>query len=120
MTSDQAELPLLAVPTARHDDPCTSHEAALDASHHCSLNQLKALKLIALCPCTDYDLEEKTGMQKNSIGKRCSDLYKAGLVRPQIYEIDGQIVKRPGPSGSNCIVWEITEMGRRYLSAELT
>ena len=105
--------PLLSEPTARHSDPCTSHEAAEDASASCSINQLKALKLISECPRTDYDLEALTGMQKNSIGKRRSDLYKAALVKPM--EIDGKIVKRPGPSGSNCIVWEITEMGRRHL-----
>lgn len=105
---------LLPGPMTRAHDLETSHEAAADAAPRVSENMLKALRLIAQAPRTDYELEAITGMQKNSIGKRRSDLYMAGLVEPQ--QFSGKIVKRPGPSGSMCIAWTITKAGRAWLS----
>lgn len=97
-------------PMFRNGDLCTSIEAARDASKKVSENQLLALRLIAESPKTDYDLERITGLQKNSIGKRRSDLYRAGLVEPWL-DKNGEKIKRPGPSGSMCIVWCITKAG---------
>lgn len=104
-----------AAPAYRRTDPETSRQAAQDAATKCTANQLRALRLIAQGAKTDYDLERITGLQKNSIGKRRSDLYRAGLVEPATD--CGQTVKRPGPSGSRCIVWRITARGTRYLTS---
>jgi hypothetical protein len=53
---------------------------------------------------SDHDLEEITGRQYNSIGKRRTDLTKAGLV-----EWSG--ATKPSPCGYEVKVWRITPAG---------
>jgi DNA-binding MarR family transcriptional regulator len=101
-------------PTVRRNDPETSHAAAKDASFHASYGRLLALRaLYRHGPLTDYDLEKITGWQKNSIGKRRFECGEAGLVK--VHVIDGTKQKRPGPSGSMCLIWRLTKKGRDYL-----
>lgn len=63
---------------------------------------------------TDYELEAVSGRQKNSIGKRRLDCQRAGLVEVVLLE-DGSKLKRPGPSGSSCLVWKLTPKGEAYV-----
>jgi hypothetical protein len=100
-------------PVARSTDPETSHEAAKDATFKASTNRLKALYALSMRPMTDYELAEFTGLQQNSIGKRRGDCAKAGLVEPLL--IEEKPVKRPGPTGSKCLVWKLTERGIEYV-----
>jgi hypothetical protein len=100
-------------PSARRSDPETSHEAAEDASINASLGRVLVMKCLARGPSTDFELEAQTGWQQTSIGKRRGECRDAGLV--QKLQVDGHIVKRPAPSGSNSIVWEITSKGMDWL-----
>src|SRR5258705_9531081 len=86
-------------PTSRPSDPETSHDAAHDAAFHASKGRLLAL----------YELEAFTGWQKNSIGKRRLDCQRAGLV--ELVVVDGVKQRRPGPSGSDCFVWQLSSKG---------
>lgn len=109
----QLDLPLYVAP-ARRTDPETSHEAREDAAPHASRGRRLVLIMLLLHGgLTDYELAELTGWQQNSIGKRRGELMAGGLVRASRRE-DGSLVKRPAPSGSKCIVWEITEKGRTW------
>jgi len=110
----------LPAPTARHTDPATSHAAAQDASLSASQGRLLALRTLAAHPAglTDFDLADLTGWQQTSIGKRRGECVKAGLVVAAYYlGPDGEphLVKRTAPSGSQAIVWRITDAGRDYL-----
>jgi len=111
----QPEQLTLPEPAAKSNDQSTSVAAANDARKKCSENQMRALLLLAKKPMTDYELADATGMQQNSIGKRRGDLYKIGLVEPETDDAGNQ-VKRPGPTGSTCLSWRITQSGRDYLS----
>lgn len=105
--------PKFQPPTARDSDPETSHDAAHDAEFHANRGRLNALFALARGPMTDYELEAHTGWQKNSIGKRRLECQRAGLV--EVWTIDGEEQKRPGPSGSMCLIWRLTDKGVRYL-----
>lgn len=99
MTS-QAQQLSLAWPTTRHTDPATSHAAAADAAVNAGTNRARCLAVLRRYPAglTDYELADLTGLQQNSAGKRRGELRDAGLVADT-----GN--RRPGPSGSSCIVW---------------
>ena len=101
-------------PVARRSDPETSHEAAKDASFHASEGRILAMRALhEHGPMTDYELEASTGWQKNSIGKRRLDCQRAGMV--ELLVLCGEKQKRPGPSGSMCLVWQLTPKGEGYL-----
>lgn len=53
---------------------------------------------------TDYELQNISGLQQNSIGKRRTELYGMSLVCDS-----GS--RRPGPTGAACIVWKINPNG---------
>jgi len=101
-------------PQARKEDPETSHDAANDAKRFSKGNRLLALNALndhgAL---TDFELAHVTGLQQNSIGKRRGECCAVGFVEKR--EEFGEVVKRPAPSGSNAIVWAITEKGKAFL-----
>jgi hypothetical protein len=110
---DDDKEPYFQLPTSRPSDPETSHDAARDATFHASKSRLLALYCLAKHgPCTDYELEAFTGRQKNSIGKRRLDCQRAGLV--EVLVVDGIKQRRPGPSGSDCLVWQLTSKGRKF------
>lgn len=102
-------------PLARNSDPSTSFEAARDASFKASAHRVKALQvLFDFGPMTDFELADKTGLQQTSIGKRRKDCQDAGLVDVLTDENGGK-VKRPAPSGSNALVWKLTQAGCDYV-----
>lgn len=102
-------------PLARNSDPSTSFEAARDASFKASAHRVKALQaLFDFGPMTDFELADATGLQQTSIGKRRKDCQDAGFV--DIFtDKDGVKVKRLAPSGSNALVWKLTQAGCNYL-----
>jgi len=98
----------------RRNDLYTSHEAARDASANAPNHRLRALyALSGHGPMTDYELAEKTGLQQNSIGKRRKDCQDIGLV--DFFMLDGEKERRKTPSGSSAYVWQITELGKKFL-----
>jgi hypothetical protein len=102
-------------PSARNTDPETSHEAAADVTFKASRHRILALKaLYTYGPLTDYQLAARTGLQQNSIGKRRKDCQDAFLVDVLVDE-DGKKVKRPAPSGSNALVWTLTQEGIQFV-----
>ena len=99
---------------ARRNDLDTSHEAARDASKKAPNHRLIALQALSEHgPMTDYELAEKTGLQQNSIGKRRKDCQDIGLV--DFFMLDGEKERRKTPSGSSAYVWQITELGKKFL-----
>lgn len=99
---------------ARSTDPETSHEAARDASKKAPNHRFVALQAFSEHgPMTDYELADKTGLQQNSIGKRRKDCQDMGLI--DFFMVDGEKVRRKTPSGSNAYVWQITELGKKFL-----
>jgi len=99
---------------ARSTDPETSHEAARDASKKAPNHRLIALQALSEHgPMTDFELANKTGLQQTSIGKRRKDCQDVGLV--DFFMIDGEKERRQTPSGSSAYVWQITELGKKFL-----
>lgn len=103
MNADQLPI-LFPAPSTRRTDPATSHQAAADTAPLADTNRQLALRLLRANPggLTDYELAALSGLQQNSVGKRRGELRDAGLV-----EDSGR--RRPGPSGSRCIVWVAVE-----------
>lgn len=58
---------------------------------------------------TDYDLAHVMGRQQNSVGKRRGEWRDWWCIEAVV--INEEVQKRPAPSTSPCIVWEITELG---------
>jgi hypothetical protein len=65
-------------------------------------------------PLTDYELAARTGLQQNSIGKRRKECQDAGLIEGLV-DPYGNNVKRPAPSGSKSLVWQLTREGDAYV-----
>ena len=106
---------LFSYPLARNSDPSTSFEAAKDASFKASAHRIKALQaLFDFGPMTDFELANATGIQQTSIGKRRKDCQDTGFVNV-LTDKDGAKVKRPTPSGSNALVWKLTQAGCDYV-----
>lgn len=103
-------------PMTRRNDRSTSKAAA--ASVKKTAGQLLALRTLALHPdgLTDFELAAKTDGQQTSIGKRRCDLYKVGLVE-EARDAQGNVIKRPAPSGSPATVWRLTLAGLEYWKA---
>lgn len=71
---------------------------------------LAALRAAGERGLTDYDLQDVTGVQQTSIGKRRGELVTAGLVERQLVICPESLTLIPGrrmsgPSGSQCAVW---------------
>jgi hypothetical protein len=107
-------------PAARIADPETSQEAAADAQLNASKGRLLVMWWLWRSRAesgdavphglTDFELAKFTGWQQTSIGKRRGECMKAGFVQAGL-DADGKKRKRPAPSGSAAIVWEITDAG---------
>jgi hypothetical protein len=109
-------LDLFKEPAARSTDPETSVDAADDANRFAKGNRLRALRLLHIYgPQTDFELAAKSGLQQTSIGKRRGECAQRGYVE-KLIEF-GDVVKRPAPSGSAAIVWQINESGIRLLNS---
>ena len=108
-------LDLMQAPAARYSDPSTSHAAAQKAEMRATENRLAVLLNLAVRPMTDFELADATKKQQTSIGKRRCDCRDHGLVQIAL-DGRGEEVKRPAPSGSMALVWEITHAGRDYLA----
>lgn len=101
----------LTLDAYRGSDPETSRLAAADAA--LNAGNLRAVCLRLLMddgPATDFELAARildAGWHvagQTSAGKRRLELQRAGLVEP--LTVDGEVVKRPAPSGSLAIVWK--------------
>ena len=98
----------------RSTDPVTSFEAAVNTSYKSPNHRLIALQaLLTHGPMTDFQLAEKTGLQQTSIGKRRKDCQDARLV--DFYMPGGEKERRQTPSGSSAYVWQITDLGKKFL-----
>ena len=100
-----AQLSLEDLPTARHSDPATSHEAASDATPLSGRHRriaLAALRYAGSYGMTDFELAAATGVQQTSIGVRRKELVRAGFV-------EATEQRRLSPSGSSAIVWRVKE-----------
>lgn len=98
----------------RSTDPLTSYQAAIDTSQKAPNHRLLALHaLLQYGPMTDFELADRTGLQQTSIGKRRKDCQELGLV--DFYMPMGEKERRKTPSGSSAYVWQITELGYKFL-----
>lgn len=92
-------------PARRRTDPDTCR-----APHPARLSHGRLVALLAHDDhpggLTDFELAELTGRAQTSIGKRRGELTGAGLVTATER-------RRPSPSGSPAVVWQITDAGRR-------
>lgn len=86
-------------PGARRSDPTTSHDAANKfRPREVHENVLRVLRDHG--PLTDHEIAARLGGIQTSYGKRRGELRDAGLV------VDSGI-KRPSPSGSQCVCWRL-------------
>jgi hypothetical protein len=91
------------VPTARHSDPETSHQAAALAEPRAKTNRAYALRLLLEAGAnglTDFELAERSGIAQTSIGVRRGELVKQGLAARH-----PDAITRHSPSGASSIVW---------------
>lgn len=98
-------------PNVRPTDPDTSHAAAARKPSRRLIDRQACLVIHASHPAglTDFELAVMMNRQQTSAGKRRGELRDAGY-------IEDSLIRRPAPSGSNAIVWRVTEAGReRYL-----
>ncbi len=102
-------------PAARHSDPSTSRMAADRSAMKASEGRLAVLLHLSVKPMTDFELAVETKRAQTSIGKRRGECRDHGLVQIAL-DGRGEEVKRPAPSGSPALVWEITQAGREYLA----
>ena len=109
---------LFDLPTSRSTDPPTSHAAAQDAAFNATRGRLLALGQLSRGAKTDFELAAATGLQQTSIGKRRHECREHGLVR-ECRDGRGEVIKRPAPSGSMAIVWEITPSGAVFYQKHL-
>lgn len=106
-----------AKPRARKTDPKTSHQAAYDAKRKFSQNMRTVLVLLfTRGPLTDYDLQRITGKQKNSIGKRRTDLCHLGYAAEFKRFGVGQTKQSP-VSRSECTLWRPSGWGAQWCIA---
>ena len=105
-------------PAARATDPSTSHDAAKDATMGASVGRLAAMRCLSIRPLTDFELAEATGIQQTSIGKRRGECAAHGLVEKAL-DGRGEEVRRPTPTGSGALVWQVTEAGRNWYAAQV-
>lgn len=94
----------------RNSDPETCRQAAEIASQRASRGRLLVLQHLSEGPKTDFELASATGWQQTSIGKRRGEAMYAGYVEKAL-DAFGLTIKRPAPSGSPALVWQITPAG---------
>lgn len=110
---NQLDLTLWPNPASRAGDPMTSHEAATRAGMRASEGRMLVLLNLTVKPMTDFELAAETKWQQTSIGKRRHECMMQGLVERAL-DGRGEDVRRPAPSGSPALVWQITQAGRHY------
>jgi hypothetical protein len=92
---------------SRRSDPDTSHAAA--DRHPALRHNDRRAALIAHDDhpggLTDFELADIMGRQQTSAGKRRGELRDLGFIRDSG-------LRRAAPSGSNAIVWQITNLGK--------
>lgn len=95
-------------PGVRATDPDTSREAAAVNKPRAATHRTLALQVLRAHPggLTDFELAALTGLAQTSVGKRRGELRDVGFVADS-----GK--RRPSPSGSPAIVWQVTEYGRQ-------
>lgn len=92
-------------PFARKTDPETSKRAVSIANlTKDRAAVLKAHSGFASDGLTDFELADLLGKQQTSVGKRRGELCAVNLIR-------ATKLRRPAPSGSLAIVWQITPVG---------
>lgn len=100
----------LTLDAYRNSDPDTSRLAAADAAVNAGTLRKAVLDVLRMFgPQTDFEIA--TNLRRldypcagqTSAGKRRLELERAGLVERLI--VDGEVVRRPAPSGSLAIVW---------------
>jgi hypothetical protein len=98
--------PVTLEPSFRFTDPDTSVHAATVAAVNAGTNRALALRVHAAHPdgLTDFELAEITGVQQTSCGKRRGELVRMGMVARTDQ-------RRPSPSGTPAVVWQITPGG---------
>ena len=93
-------------PGARPTDPETSHKAAARSPSTRSIDRVRVLLVHYGHPSglTDFELGMLVGRQQTSAGKRRGELRDMGFIADSG-------LRRPAPSGSSAIVWQITPLG---------
>jgi hypothetical protein len=114
---EQLDLMQWPGPASRDGDPMTSHLAATKAAKGASHGRMLVLLNLSVKPLTDFDLAAETGWQQTSIGKRRHECMMAGYVERAL-DGRGEEVRRPSPSGSPALVWQITQAGRDYYAEQ--
>jgi hypothetical protein len=91
---------------SRNTDPATSHEAGQLQYNNVNDRQLVlGTHYKNQDGLNDYELSDPYHRQQNSLGKRRTELFQAGL-------IEDSGLRRKGHTKSPCTVWRITEFGR--------
>lgn len=100
----------LLEPTARSTDPSTAHQAAKRAAPRAHTDELLVLKIHAEHPdgLTDHEMAALAKRLYTSLGVRRKALVNKGLI------VDSGM-KRPTPTGSDAIVWRITDAGQALM-----
>ena len=93
-------------PSARQSDPATAHQAAERVAPRAHSDELLVLTIHAQHPegLTDHELATIAKRLYTSLGVRRKALVRKGLI------VDSGL-KRPTPTGSDAIVWKVTEAG---------
>jgi len=109
--------PQFEEPNARANGLPTAKEAAILARLKASDHRRACLEKLFENPTglTDYELQDLTGVQQTSIGKRRLECQRAGLVAAAWGELT--VTRRRTPSGAMAQVWWITIDGVDYLRA---
>lgn len=97
----------------RADDIDTAVGASITALHSKASNQRLALMALYAAGengLNDFELEDVTGVQQASIGKRRGELRDKGLVRRASDEA-GNALSRPSHEGNPSAVWCLTAAG---------
>jgi len=104
-------------PSARATDPITSHMAAkAQTPAKVRTEHRLVLELLAMEPMSDFQLAAMASqslgrtVKQTSVGVRRGELVRIGLVRDS-----GR--KGTSDTGSACIVWELTQAGRKEVAA---
>lgn len=104
-------------PSARNTDPATSHMAARSQTPAKVRTEHRlVLELLSLEPLTDFQLAARASqslgriVKQTSVGVRRGELVRLGYVRDS-----GR--KGTSDTGSACIVWELTQAGRKEVAA---
>lgn len=100
-------------PGARNRDPSTALDAANSAAKWAHKGRLDVLIALYERPMTDHELGAKLGRPQTSAGKRRGECRDAGYVEIAL-DGKGNEVKRPSPTGSLALVWQLTAAGRAF------